>query len=242
MLAEASKHIVNSSLELGGNAPFLVFEDADMDAAIDGAIVAKLRNGGQSCVAANRFYAHASIAKDFSVRLAQAMRSVVIGPGIEPNVEMGPLINHQAQRDMEELVSLAAEEGATIAAGGNAPHLPGFYWEPTVLSDVDPGSPILEREIFGPIAPVVAFNTEDEVIAMANNTVHGLAAYLYTEDLGRGMRVAEALESGMVGVNRGLISDPAAPFGGVKESGIGREGAHVGMLEFTETKYIAIDW
>lgn len=242
LLADAARHVVKSSMELGGNAPFLVFEDADIDAAIDGAMIAKLRNGGQSCIAANRFYAHASIADEFSARLSEAMKAVVVGPGMEEDVGLGPLINLRAQQEMEELVGVSAGAGATVAVGGRAPALPGFFWEPTVLSNVSPGNPILEREIFGPVAPVVAFDTEEEAIALSNDTPHGLAAYLYTEDLGKAMRVSEALESGMVGVNRGLISDPAAPFGGVKESGIGREGAHIGMLEFTETKYIAIDW
>jgi len=219
-----------------------VFEDADIDAAIEGAMIAKLRNGGQSCIAANRFYTHASIADDFSARLSEAMKAVVVGPGMEKDVGLGPLINLRAQQDMEELVGVSAGAGATVAVGGRAPELPGFFWEPTVLSNVSPGNPILGHEIFGPVAPVVAFDTEEEAIALSNDTIHGLAAYLYTEDLGKAMRVSEALESGMVGVNRGLISDPAAPFGGVKESGIGREGAHIGMLEFTETKYIAIDW
>jgi succinate-semialdehyde dehydrogenase/glutarate-semialdehyde dehydrogenase len=242
LLADAAKHIVKSSMELGGNAPFLVFEDADMDASIEGAMIAKLRNGGQSCIAANRFYAHAAVADDFSARLSEAMKAVVVGPGMQPDVGLGPLINLRAQQDMEELVGVSAGAGATVAVGGRAPELPGFFWEPTVLSNVSPGNPILNHEIFGPVAPVVAFDTEEEAVALANDTVHGLAAYLYTEDLGRAMRVSEAIESGMIGVNRGLISDPAAPFGGMKESGVGREGAHIGMLEFTETKYIAVDW
>lgn len=242
LLAEAAKHVVNTSMELGGNAPFLIFEDADMDGAIEGAMIAKLRNGGQSCIAANRFYAHAAIADEFSARLSEAMRSVVVGPGLEPNVGLGPLINRRAQQDMESLVGASVGAGASIGTGGHAPDRPGFFWEPTLLANVSRGNPILDKEIFGPVAPVVAFETEEEAVAMANDTVYGLSAYLYTRDLGRAMRVSEALESGMVGVNRGLISDPAAPFGGMKESGIGREGAHVGMLEFTETKYIAIDW
>ena len=242
LLAEAAKHVVNASMELGGNAPFLIFEDADMDEAIEGAMIAKMRNGGQSCIAANRFYAHASIADEFSAQLSKAMQSMIVGSGLEPNVGLGPLINLRAQQNMEDLVDVSVSAGATVGTGGRAPDRRGFFWEPTVLADVTPGSPILDVEIFGPIAPIVAFDSEEEAVVMANDTVHGLAAYVYTRDLGRAMRVSEALESGMVGVNRGLMSDPAAPFGGMKESGIGREGAHVGMLEFTETKYIAIDW
>lgn len=242
LLADAARHIVNSSMELGGNAPFIVFEDADIDAAVEGAMIAKMRNGGQSCIAANRFYAHGAVVNEFSAKLSEAMKSVVVGPGLQPGVGLGPLINSRAQQAMEEMVSVAVDGGAAVGVGGNAPDSAGFFWEPTVLDNVAPDNPILDLEIFGPVAPVIAFETEHDAIRMANDTVHGLAAYLYTNDLGRGLRVAEALESGMVGVNRGLISDPAAPFGGVKESGIGREGGHVGMYEFTETKYIAVDW
>lgn len=242
LLGQAALHIVDSSMELGGNAPFLVFEDADIAAAVDGAMIAKLRNGGQSCIAANRFLVHESVADEFSSDLAKAMGAVAVGPGLEDGVELGPLINQQAQQDMRDLVGSSVDFGAAVAVGGQAPERPGYFWEPTVLANVSPDNPILNQEIFGPVAPVVSFATEDEAITLANNSIHGLAAYLYSGDLERGLRVAEAIESGMVGVNRGLISDPAAPFGGVKESGIGREGGQVGMHEYLETKYIAADW
>jgi succinate-semialdehyde dehydrogenase/glutarate-semialdehyde dehydrogenase len=242
LLEQASARIVNCSMELGGNAPFLVFDDADIDAAVDGAMIAKMRNGGQSCIAANRFYTHASVAQEFSEKLSRAMAATRVGPGLQPDVDLGPLINRTAQQDMSDVVETSTGSGATVLTGGNAPERPGFYFEPTVLGNVAQDSPVLGREIFGPIAPVVTFDTEDEAIRLANDTIHGLASYLYTGDLSRAMRVAEAIEAGMVGVNRGLISDPAAPFGGVKQSGLGREGSHEGMEEFLETKYIATGW
>jgi succinate-semialdehyde dehydrogenase/glutarate-semialdehyde dehydrogenase len=242
LLEQASARIVNCSMELGGNAPFLVFDDADIDAAVDGAMIAKMRNGGQSCIAANRFYTHASVAKEFSEKLSRAMAATRVGPGLQPDVDLGPLINRSAQEDMSSVVEASTGSGAKVLTGGNAPERPGFYFEPTVLGDVAADSPVLSREIFGPIAPVVTFDTEEEAIRLANDTIHGLASYLYTGDLSRAMRVAEAIEAGMVGVNRGLISDPAAPFGGVKQSGLGREGSHEGMEEFLETKYIATAW
>lgn len=242
LLAQAAERIVSSSMELGGNAPFLVFEDADIEAAVAGAMVAKMRNGGQSCIAANRFLVHEAVADKFSTALADAMRTVRVGPGMEPDVQLGPMINEGAQKDLLESVELAAGSGCRVLAGGKAPERPGYFFEPTVLSAVPADAPVLDREIFGPIAPVVTFQKEEEAIALANDTIHGLAAYLYSSDLSRGLRVAEALESGMVGVNRGLISDPAAPFGGVKQSGVGREGGHEGMREFLEIKYIAASW
>ncbi|CAN5845605.1 NAD-dependent succinate-semialdehyde dehydrogenase [soil metagenome] len=242
LLAQAAETVVSSSMELGGNAPFLVFDDADIDAAVEGAMVAKMRNGGQSCIGANRFFVHAAVADEFSRAFAEAMSRVRVGPGMDPDVGLGPLINRGAQEDMAESVEMATGSGSNVLAGGHAPDRAGFYFEPTVLTGVEAAAPVLQREIFGPVAPIVTFESEDEVIRSANDTIYGLAAYLYSSDLGRAMRMAEALESGMVGVNRGLISDPAAPFGGVKQSGVGREGAHEGMLEFLETKYIATDW
>ena len=229
-------------MELGGNAPFLVFEDADIDAAVDGAMVAKMRNGGQSCIAATRFLVHEAVADSFAEKFAARMRAVKFGPGMDPGVDLGPLINESAQADMAESVELATGAGGDVLAGGKAPDRPGFFFEPTVLAGVPADAEVLGREIFGPVAPIVTFGSEEEAVAMANDTIHGLAAYLYTGDLSRGLRVAEALESGMVGINRGLISDPAAPFGGVKQSGIGREGGHEGMKEFLEIKYIAASW
>jgi succinate-semialdehyde dehydrogenase/glutarate-semialdehyde dehydrogenase len=242
LLAEAAKTVVNTSMELGGNAPFIVLEDADVDAAVEGAMIAKMRNGGQSCIAANRFLAHESVAKPFGRKLSAAMAALRVGPGLEAGVELGPLINRSAQEEMRESVELSLGAGAHLLTGGHAPDRPGFFFEPTVLSDVTPDDPILEREVFGPVAPITSFATDEEAIQLANDTPYGLASYLYAGDLSRALRVAEAIEAGMVGVNRGLISDPAAPFGGVKQSGIGREGAHEGMLEFLETKYIAVDW
>jgi len=242
LLAGAAQNVVSCSMELGGDAPFLVFEDADIGEAVDGAIVAKLRNGGQSCIAANRFLVHAAVADEFSRQLSEAMSNITLGPGMQAGVGLGPLINASAQNEMQEIVDVAAGSGASVRVGGNAPDRPGYYFEPTLLSGVLANSPVLGREIFGPMAPVVTFETEDEAIELANDTIFGLASYLYTADLARGLRVAEAIESGMVGVNRGMISDPAAPFGGVKQSGLGREGGHEGMKEFLEMKYIAASW
>ncbi len=242
LLIGAATNVVSCSMELGGDAPFLVFEDADIADAVDGAMVAKLRNGGQSCIAANRFLVHSAVAEEFARQLSEAMGTITLGPGMQPGVGLGPLINAAAQEEMQEIVDVAAGAGASVRVGGNTPDRPGYYFEPTLLSDVFADSPILGREIFGPMAPIIEFETEEEAIELANDTVHGLASYLYTTDLARGLRVAEAIESGMVGINRGMISDPAAPFGGVKQSGLGREGSHEGMKEFLETKYIAASW
>ena len=242
LLAEASKTVVNCSMELGGNAPFLVFDDADIESAVAGAMIAKMRNGGQSCVAANRFLVHEAVVDEFTEQLAAAMRAVVVGSGLEPGVELGPLVNRRAQTDMEESVEISTSAGSTVATGGAAPDSPGFFFAPTVLTNVGHDDPILHREVFGPIAPITSFATDDEAVLLANDTIHGLAGYVYSRDLGRAMRVSEAIEYGMVGINRGFYSDPAAPFGGVKQSGIGREGSHEGMMEFLETKYIAADW
>ncbi|HEX9854216.1 MAG TPA: NAD-dependent succinate-semialdehyde dehydrogenase [Acidimicrobiia bacterium] len=242
LLAMASDRIVNASMELGGNAPFVIFDDADIGAAVEGAMIAKMRNGGQSCIAANRFFVHSAVAADFSERFAAAMAAVKTGPGLEPGVELGPVINAAAQKDLGELVGASVGAGATVATGGGAPDRPGFFFEPTVLTNVTSRDPILAEEVFGPVAPIVTFESDDEAIALANDTDLGLAGYVYSGDLARAMRAAEAIETGMVGINRGLISDPTAPFGGVKQSGLGREGGHEGMMEFLETKYIAADW
>ena len=242
ILAEAANTVVNTSMELGGNAPFLVFEDADIEAAVAGAMIAKMRNGGQSCIAANRFLVHEAVAADFTKQLSAAMAALKVGPGMEAGVELGPLINQAAQDDMAKSVELSTGAGSVVAAGGGTGRSPGFYFQPTVITGVEKGNPILDREVFGPIAPVVTFASDEEAVAMANDTIYGLASYLYTGNLARGMRVSEAIETGMIGINRGLISDPAAPFGGVKQSGIGREGSHEGMAEFLETKYIAASW
>jgi succinate-semialdehyde dehydrogenase/glutarate-semialdehyde dehydrogenase len=242
LLAEAADQVVNTSMELGGNAPFLVFADADLDAALDGAMVAKMRNAGEACTAANRFYVEAPIAPEFSRRLAERMASLRVGPGVEEQTEVGPLVNEDAVVKVDELVTAAVAEGAAALTGGSRPDGQGWYYPPTVLSEVRPASAILREEIFGPVAPIVTFTDEAEAIRLANDTEFGLVAYLYTSDLARGLRVSEALEAGMVGLNRGLVSDPAAPFGGVKQSGIGREGGHEGMLDYLESKYIAVSW
>lgn len=242
LLTEAADQIVNCSMELGGNAPFLIFDDADIEAAVEGAMIAKMRNGGQSCIAANRFLVHAGVADEFGDVFSKAMGSVRVGPGLDDGVELGPMINLAAQTDLQKVVESLSGAGARVSVGGSAPDRPGYFFEPTVLHGVGRDDPTLAVEVFGPVAPIVTFETEEEAIALANDTIHGLAAYLYTADLSRAMRVAEAIETGMVGINRGLISDPAAPFGGVKESGIGREGAHEGLNEFLETKYIAVSW
>ncbi|MBZ2196637.1 NAD-dependent succinate-semialdehyde dehydrogenase [Occultella gossypii] len=242
LLRVAADQVISSSMELGGNAPFLVFDDADLDAALDGAMVAKMRNGGEACTAANRFYAQAGIAEEFTARLAQRMAGLTVGPGIDRANAVGPLVNQAAVDKVSELVGDAVSRGATVSTGGGLIEGDGYFYAPTVLAGVTPGSQLLDEEIFGPVAPVMTFETEAEAIALANATEFGLVSYVYTGDLARGLRVSEALESGMVGLNRGLVSDPAAPFGGVKQSGLGREGGHEGMVEYTESKYIAVDW
>ncbi|MCW2811957.1 MAG: succinate-semialdehyde dehdyrogenase [Friedmanniella sp.] len=242
LLHQANEHIVNCSLELGGNAPFVVFADADLEAAIEGAMIAKMRNGGEACTAANRFFVEEGIAASFSARLVQAMGSLTMGPGSDPSVDVGPLVNQAARSKVESLVTGAVTGGATLELGGETPAGEGFYYPPTVLTGVAADAEILHTEIFGPVAPVVTFTTEDEAVDLANDTEYGLVAYVYTGDLARGLRVSERIEAGMVGLNRGLVSDPAAPFGGVKESGLGREGGVEGLLAFTESKYIALTW
>ncbi|WP_448626579.1 NAD-dependent succinate-semialdehyde dehydrogenase [Geodermatophilus sp. URMC 64] len=242
LLREAADQVINCSMELGGNAPFLVFADADLDAAVDGAMIAKMRNGGEACTAANRFFVERPVVEEFSRRLAERMAALRVGPGLAEETQVGPLVNDDTAAKVDELVRGAVDGGATAVVGGRRPEREGFYYEPTVLTGVEPGAAILREEIFGPVAPVVAFDDEEEAIRLANDTEYGLVSYLYTADLARGLRVSEALESGMVGLNRGLVSDPAAPFGGVKQSGIGREGGHDGMLDYLESKYIAVSW
>jgi succinate-semialdehyde dehydrogenase/glutarate-semialdehyde dehydrogenase len=242
LLKEAADQVVNCSMELGGNAPFLVFDDADMDAAIDGAMIAKMRNGGEACTAANRFFVQAGVAEEFSRRLADRMAAMRLGPGTDDATQVGPLVNEDTVGKVDELVRGAVDAGSRVLTGGSRPDRPGYYFEPTVLADVPANSAILREEIFGPVAPIVTFSDDDEVIRLANDTEFGLVCYVYTRDLARGLRVSEALESGMIGLNRGLVSDPAAPFGGTKQSGIGREGGHEGMLEYLESKYVAVAW
>jgi succinate-semialdehyde dehydrogenase/glutarate-semialdehyde dehydrogenase len=242
LLREAADQVINCSMELGGNAPFLVFADADLDAAVDGAMIAKMRNAGEACTAANRFYVQRPVVEEFGRRLAERMKALRMGPGLDDGIEVGPLVNDDTAAKVHELVEGAVQEGATAVVGGRRPERAGFYYEPTVLTGVRPGSAILDEEIFGPVAPIVTFDDEAEAVRMANATEFGLVSYVFTSDLARGLRVGEALESGMVGLNRGLVSDPAAPFGGTKQSGIGREGGHDGMLDYLESKYIAVQW
>lgn len=242
LLRKAADQVIHSSMELGGNAPFLVFEDADLDRALDGLMVAKMRNGGEACTAANRIYVQRGIAETFAARLAERMAALRVGPGVEETTDCGPLVNAGAVNKVAELVEDAVERGAKVLCGGTRGSGPGHFYPPTVLADVPDDAIIRREEIFGPVAPIFVFDTEEEAITRANDTEYGLVAYLFTRDLARGLRVSEALEAGMVALNRGLVSDPAAPFGGVKQSGLGREGAHHGMLEFMEAKYIATDW
>ena len=242
LLATAAKTITNCSMELGGNAPFIVFEDADIEAAVDGAMIAKMRNGGEACTAANRFYVHDAVADEFTSAFSARMAKMTVGPGLDEGTDVGPLVNSDTRSKVAGLVDEAAADGGKVLLGGSAPDRRGYYYLPTVLGDVPPDAGILDTEIFGPVAPVVRFSSDDEGIGLANNTEFGLVSYLYSGDLRRGLRVADALEVGMVGINRGIVSDPAAPFGGVKQSGIGREGGHDGLLEFSEKKYIAVEW
>jgi succinate-semialdehyde dehydrogenase/glutarate-semialdehyde dehydrogenase len=242
LLREAADNVVNTSMELGGNAPFIVFDDADVEAAVEGAMIAKMRNGGGACTAANRFYVQAGVAEEFTKRLSERMAALKMGTGLEPGVEVGPLINASAVADVHAVVESAVAGGATVVTGGSPKRGEGYFYPPTVLTDVDPDAPFLRQEIFGPVAPIVQFTAETEAIRLANDTEYGLVSYVYTSDLARGLRVTEQLEAGMVGLNRGLVSDPAAPFGGVKQSGIGREGGHEGLLDYLESKYIATNW
>jgi succinate-semialdehyde dehydrogenase/glutarate-semialdehyde dehydrogenase len=242
LLREAASTIVNCSMELGGNAPFIVFDDADVDDAVKGAMIAKMRNGGEACTAANRFYVQDGIADAFTRKFATAMQAMRVGPGLEAGVDLGPLVNKSAQNNMISFVDDATRKGARIVTGGHRPDRKGFFFEPTLLTDVPDNANLLNDEIFGPIAPVQRFSSTEEAITKANSTPYGLIAYIFTGNLAKGLAVAERIESGMVGLNRGVVSDPAAPFGGVKQSGIGREGAQEGMLEFLEKKYIAVEW
>ncbi|UGT44975.1 NAD-dependent succinate-semialdehyde dehydrogenase [Nocardia yamanashiensis] len=240
LLAQSASKVLRTSMELGGNAPFVVFDDADLDAAIDGAMAAKMRNIGEACTAANRFHVDNAVREEFTARLTERMRSLKIGPGHLDGVQVGPLITAEQRASVAELVADAVAKGAKITTGGADVPGAGYFYEPTVLSDVPADARILREEVFGPVAAITGFDGEAAGIAAANDTEFGLAAYIYTRDLDRALRVAEALESGMVGVNRGIISDVAAPFGGVKESGLGREAGTEGIEEYLETKYIAL--
>ena len=241
MLTElAAPNLQRVSMELGGNAPFVVFADADLDAAVDGAVLAKMRNMGEACTAANRFLVHESLADTFAGRLAERLGAMKVGRGTDDGVQVGPLVEAKAVAKVGELVDDAIERGATVRLGGRAVAGPGYFYEPTVLGAVPGDARLVTEEIFGPVAPVVSFQTDDEAIAAANNTEYGLVAYAFTRDLGRALRVAEGLETGMVGINQGIVSNPAAPFGGVKQSGVGREGGHEGIHEYLDVKYVGI--
>ena len=240
LMEQASRHLLRVSMELGGNAPFVVFEDADLDAAVEGAMVAKMRNIGEACTAANRFHVHASIADAFTEKLAQRMGALQVGRGSEDGVEVGPLIDEDQRGKVRELVDDAVERGARAVVGGEQPDGRGHFYPPTVLASVPDDARLLAEEIFGPVAPIATFETDDEAIAAANRTEFGLVAYVYTRDLDRAIRVIERLETGMVGLNQGLVSNAAAPFGGVKQSGFGREGGIEGIDEYLSTKYAAI--
>ncbi len=240
LVEQSAQHLLRVSMELGGNAPFLVFPDADIDAAVDGALVAKMRNNGESCVAANRFHVADAVAEEFTAKLADRMGAMQVGHGAEPGTEVGPLID-EGQRDIvTELVDDAVSRGAEAVVGGAKLDGEGYFFAPTVLSDVPADARILREEVFGPVAPVTTFESEEQALALANGTEFGLVAYVFTRDLGRALRVAEGLETGMVGLNTGLVSNAAAPFGGVKASGFGREGGAEGIAEYLNLKYVAL--
>jgi succinate-semialdehyde dehydrogenase / glutarate-semialdehyde dehydrogenase len=242
LLHEAADNVVRPAMELGGNAPFIVFDDADIDAAIDGAMIAKMRNMGEACTAANRFYVQEKVHDEFAKELTAKMAGLKIGNGLDDGVAHGPLVNKEGRDKVIELVDDAVGKGAKILTGGKLPSGPGFFYPATVLSNVSDDAKMLNEEIFGPVASLQTFKSEDEVIKRANHTEYGLVAYLYTKDLSRGLRVSEKLDFGMIGLNRGIVSDPAAPFGGMKQSGLGREGGHEGLMEFLETQYVSVNW
>jgi succinate-semialdehyde dehydrogenase/glutarate-semialdehyde dehydrogenase len=240
LIADSAEQVLRVSMELGGNAPFLVFEDADIDAAVDGAVAAKMRNGGEACVAANRFIVHESVVAEFTEKFTARIAAFVPARGTEPSSTMGPLVDAATRDKVAELVADAVAGGARVAVGGKAIPGAGYFYEPTVLVDVPDGAAILDEEIFGPVAPITTFSTEEQAIGLANATEFGLVCFAYTRDLDRGLRLAEELETGMFGLNAGVVSNPAAPFGGVKQSGVGREGGFEGIHEYLETTYVGI--
>jgi succinate-semialdehyde dehydrogenase/glutarate-semialdehyde dehydrogenase len=240
LLEQSAQHVVRTSLELGGNAPFLVFEDADLDVAVEGAMLAKMRNIGEACTAANRLYVHSSVAEEFGRRFAERMGALRIGRGLEDGVEVGPLIDSAAQEKVAGLVDDAVGRGAEVLVGGQKVDRDGYFFQPTVLTGVPRDAAIQREEIFGPVAPIMTFETEEEALTAANDTDYGLVAYVFTRDLDRAVRVSEQLETGMIGLNQGIVSNPAAPFGGVKHSGLGREAGRLGIEEFLEVKYVAL--
>ena len=242
LLAQAAQRVINCSMELGGNAPLIVCADADIDVAVDGAMLAKMRNGGAACTAANRFYVHEQVLSEFTEKFTTRMAALQLGDGLDPSTTLGPLVSRAQQQRVVNAVAGAVSRGAKVLCGGSASTQPAFGYQATVLAEVSPHDEILQDEIFGPVAALVSYSDEQEMLSLANNVEHGLVGYVFTQDAARGMRIAEALETGMVGFNRGLVSDPSAPFGGVKASGIGREGGHDGLLAFLETKYVAGNW
>ncbi|MDO5629087.1 MAG: NAD-dependent succinate-semialdehyde dehydrogenase [Mobilicoccus sp.] len=240
LLEQAAEHVMRSSMELGGNAPFIVFDDADLDAAVDGAMVAKMRNMGEACTSANRIFVQQGVAADFARRLGERMSALTVGNGLEDGTQVGPLVEEKARTKVVELVDDAVGKGAEVVTGGSTPDGPGWFYPPTVLANVPKNAELMSTEIFGPVAAVIPFESEDEVLDLANDTPWGLSGYLYTQDVERAFRVSERMEVGMVGLNTGLVSNPAAPFGGVKASGLGREGGRQGIEEFLEIKYVAL--
>ncbi len=241
LVGQAAEQLLRMSMELGGNAPFIVFDDADLDVAVDGAMVAKMRNIGEACTSANRFLVHETVADEFARRLAERMGALVLGRGTEEGVTTGPLIDQAARESVHELVTDAADRGARVILGGGPREGAGYFYEPTVIAGVPADARVQTEEIFGPVAPVISFSTEEQVVALANATDFGLSSYLFTRDVGRAFGVLEALEVGMVGLNQGMVSNAGAPFGGIKHSGYGREGGHEGLQEYLETKYVAMN-
>jgi succinate-semialdehyde dehydrogenase/glutarate-semialdehyde dehydrogenase len=240
LIEQSAEQILRVSMELGGNAPFLVFEDADLDAAVEGAMLAKMRNVGEACTAANRFHVHESLAEEFAKRMAERMGALKVGPGTDPDSDVGPLIDADQRDKVAELVDDASERGARLLLGGERIGERGYFYAPTVLAEVPDDARLLAEEIFGPVAPIATFSSDEQAIEAANRTEYGLVAYVYTRDLDRAFHVCEAIETGMVGLNQGVVSNPAAPFGGVKQSGFGREGGFEGISEYLETKYVAL--
>ena len=240
LVEQSSEQLLRLSMELGGNAPFVVFEDADLDKAVEGAMLAKMRNIGEACTAANRFIVHESVAEEFGRRFAERMGALTVGKGTAKGVDVGPLITEKARTGVAELVDEAVAGGATVLTGGEVPTGKGWFYPPTVLTGVAKDARVLREEIFGPVAPIITFTTEEQAVELANSSEYGLVGYVFTQDNARVIRVAEALEFGMVGVNQGIVSNPSAPFGGVKHSGYGREGGFEGIEEYLETKYIGI--
>jgi succinate-semialdehyde dehydrogenase/glutarate-semialdehyde dehydrogenase len=241
LIEQSAEQVLKVSMELGGNAPFLIFEDADLDAAVDGAMTAKMRNIGEACTSANRFHVAAPLAEDFARRLAERMGGLRVGRGTEEGVDVGPLIDDEQRSKVAELVDDATSKGAQALVGGGRIDGAGYFFQPTVLGGVTPDARLLREEIFGPVAPITGFDSEKEAVAAANDTEYGLVAYVFTRDLKRALRVCEGLETGMIGLNQGMVSNAGAPFGGVKQSGIGREGGNEGIDEYLETKYVAVN-